>query len=131
MTECLAVIHWAAFIDGYDIEFVLGSDAETSYTTHVTRSLGIDVAELESMPVHTDIEILQHLNFQRRTTRLWVLDFNLCTRFPQDTAFVLEHENNIIEQLVLAFLENDPYYPLLFMELDVDKQLWSVFRREY
>ncbi|KAK3363872.1 hypothetical protein B0T25DRAFT_442512, partial [Lasiosphaeria hispida] len=65
-------------------------------------------------------------NFQRRATRLWVLDFNLCNWFPMDDAFILKHE----EELVI-FFENDPYYPLPLMQINVDKQLWSIFRREY
>lgn len=83
------------------------------------------------MDAHSDIEVLQRINFQRRTTRLWVLDFNLCSRFPGDDTFILERETDFINQLVIAFFENDPYYPLPLLEMDVDKQLWLVFREEY
>ncbi|KAK5652411.1 hypothetical protein OQA88_10453 [Cercophora sp. LCS_1] len=131
MAGCLAIIHWQARMDGYDIEFVLGSDAEISYTTHITQSIGLDVEQLEQLPKHSDIEVLQRVNFQRRATRLWVLDFNLCNRFPMDDAFILKHEEELVNQLVLAFFENDPYYPLPLMEINVDKQLWSIFRNEY
>lgn len=48
-----------------------------------------------------------------------------------DDAFILEHEKEILSQLVLAFFGNDPYYPLPLMEMDVDRQLWSIFRQEY
>lgn len=131
MAGCLAIIHWHARMDGYDVEFVLGSDAEVSYTTHVTQSLGLNVEKLEKLPKHSDIEVLQRLNFQRRATNLWVLDFNLCNRFPMDDTFILKHEEELVSQLVHAFFENDPYYPLPLMEMNVDKQLWSIFRREY
>jgi len=131
MAACLAILHWHARMDGFDIEFVLGSDAELSYTTHVAQSLGMDVEQLEKLPKHSDIEVLQRLNFQRRVVRLWVLDFNLCNRFPMDDAFIVEHEKEILSQLVLAFFENDPYYPLPLMEMNVDRQLWSIFRQEY
>ncbi|KAK4183639.1 zinc finger protein-domain-containing protein [Podospora australis] len=132
IASCLAILHWHARMDGYDIEFVLGSDAEPSYiTTHVTESLGIDVEDLEELPKHTDSEVSLRLGLQRRAVRLWVVDFNLCNRFPMKNAFILEHEKEFISQLVLAFFENDPYYPLPLMELDVDRELWSIFRQEY
>ncbi|KAK0704831.1 zinc finger protein-domain-containing protein [Lasiosphaeris hirsuta] len=131
MAGCLALIHWDAHMDGYDVEFVLGSDDEISYTTHVTQSLGVDVEPIEQLPKHSDIEVLQRVNLQRRVTRPWVLDFNLCNRFPKDDTFILEHEEELVNQLVLAFFENDPYYPLPLMEMDVDKKLWTIFRREY
>ncbi|KAK4161263.1 zinc finger protein-domain-containing protein [Cladorrhinum sp. PSN259] len=161
MGRCLATIHWQARMDGYDIEFVLGGsdpeDAENSYTTYLTQSssAGLDVEQLEDMPMHSDIEALLSQpqpqpqagvfsrgdNSQRgadksqnahASTYLWVLDFNLCTRFPKDDdSFILQHEDEVINQLVLAFFENDPYYPLPLMETDVDKNLWSVFSKEY
>ncbi|KAK4465460.1 zinc finger protein [Cladorrhinum samala] len=131
MAACLAVIHWHCRMDGYDIEFVLGSDASVSYTTHITEKLGLDVDQIDKLDAHSDIEALQRTNYQRRATRLWVLDFNLCSRFPRDDTFILERERDVISQLVIAFFENDPYYPLPLAEMDVDKQLWLVFREEY
>ncbi|KAK3988197.1 hypothetical protein QBC44DRAFT_244222 [Cladorrhinum sp. PSN332] len=137
MAECLAVVHWYARMDGYDVEFVLGSeDAEVPYATRVAESLGLGVEQLEQLPKHSDIEstLQRGVSFQRRettsttTTRLWILDFNLCNRFPMnDDAFILKHE----EELVLAFFENDPYYPLPLTEMEVDQRLWSIFRQEY
>ncbi|KAK0630286.1 hypothetical protein B0T17DRAFT_615967 [Bombardia bombarda] len=56
-------------------------------------------------------------------------DFNLCSRF--DEAMLLEQPDAIIAQLVLAFFENDPYYPLPMMELDLEKKLWSIFSGGY
>ncbi|KAK0726971.1 hypothetical protein B0T26DRAFT_764406 [Lasiosphaeria miniovina] len=89
MAECPAIVHWEAHIDGYDIEFVLGSEAEISYTIHVTQSLGLDVEELEKLPKYSDMEIL---------------DFNLYNRFPNDVAFLLKNEEELIQHLVIAFL---------------------------
>ncbi|KAI8711583.1 DUF3669 domain-containing protein [Fusarium sp. LHS14.1] len=89
--EALAVIHWAANVDGYDVEFVLGSEAIT--------------------------------------TRIWVLDFNLCTQWEEKTGW--EQPEALVEQLVMAFFENDPYYPLPLMDDDLGKQLWSVFWNSY
>jgi len=131
MAGYLAIIHWQARINGYDIEFILGNDTEISYTTHITQSISLDVEQLEQLPKHSDIKILQRVNFQRRATRLWVLDFNLCNRFPMDDAFILKHKEELVNQLVLAFFENNPYYPLPLMEINVDKQLWSIFRNKY
>lgn len=41
------------------------------------------------------------------------------------------NQEAIVQQLVVAFFENDPYYPLPLMELDADQRLWSSFRHEY
>ncbi|KAK3364663.1 hypothetical protein B0T25DRAFT_514304 [Lasiosphaeria hispida] len=70
MAACLATLHWYARMDSFDIQFALGSDAELSYTTHVAQSLGMDVEQLEKLPKHSNIEVLQRLNFQRRVVRL-------------------------------------------------------------
>lgn len=37
----------------------------------------------------------------------------------------------LISQLVVAFFENVPYYPLPLAELDIGKELWNVFVKRY
>ncbi|KAK3385677.1 zinc finger protein-domain-containing protein [Podospora didyma] len=102
MGEALALIHWSANVDGYDIEFVLGSEAEQSPKVPSTTL---------------------------RQIRMWVLDFNLCTSWEENLA--INNPDAVIQQLVLAFFENDPYYPLPLMESDIEETLWSKFAGEY
>ena len=80
MGEALAVIHWSAHVDGYDIEFVLGSEGDTTYSQGVSVSIRPELTpqRLAAMKPHIDIESLITVNSKRRTTRLWILDFNLC-----------------------------------------------------
>ncbi|KAL2672371.1 hypothetical protein Neosp_013079 [[Neocosmospora] mangrovei] len=116
--EALAVIHWAANVDGYDVEFVLGSEAIVGTQPPKFPS---SQTTLESPWTATEV--------RRKTTRIWVLDFNLCTQWEEKTGW--EQPEALVEQLVMAFFENDPYYPLPLMDDDLGKQLWSVFRDSY
>jgi hypothetical protein len=43
----------------------------------------------------------------------------------------LEHPGKLVEYLVEAFFENDPYYPLPLAEDVEDQELWSAFRHAY
>ncbi|UPK99905.1 hypothetical protein LCI18_010840 [Fusarium solani-melongenae] len=107
--EALAIIHWAANVDGYDIEFVLGSEASISSLPPKTPPQ----TTLESSWAATE--------GRRKITRIWVLDFNLCTRWKERIGW--EQPEALIEQLVTAFFENDPYYPLPLMDDDMGKKL--------
>lgn len=81
MGEALAIIHWAARVDAYHIEFVLGSERKTSYTD-LSVSLSLTVEQLQAMPPHTDIEsLLRNRSPRRTTTRRLVCGFyfNLCS----------------------------------------------------
>lgn len=129
MAEALALMHWSANIDGYDVEFVLGSEAKLKYTRPLAKALPWKSEDWDGLATETDIEALVHPNFRRRMTRMWLLDFNLCSRWEEST--VLEQPEQVVEQLVHAFFENDPYYPLPLMDHELDRELWSVFREEY
>lgn len=61
------------------------------------------------MEPHTDLEttLMLAVNYRQRTTRVWVLAFNLCSRF--DFAFALERPNEWIAELVFSFYEHNPY----------------------
>ncbi|KAM0442241.1 hypothetical protein ACHAQK_004568 [Fusarium lateritium] len=96
MGESLAILHWSAHIDAYDVEFLLGSEV---------------------------------LSKTEATTRIWVLDFNLCSRFDKQVA--IEHPNRVIDQLVDSFFENDPYYPRPESDGEVERQLWDTFKNAY
>ncbi|KAF5664110.1 hypothetical protein FHETE_7219 [Fusarium heterosporum] len=94
--EALAILHWSAYVDAYDVEFVLGSE------------------------VVNETEI---------TTRIWVLDFNLCSRFDKETA--IQHPAEVIDQLVISFFENDPYYPRPGCDGEIERQVWDAFKTAY
>lgn len=101
--KALAVILRASNVDGYDIEFALASEAETK--------------PLNAMPRQTQTP--------SRAVRLWVLDFNLCSQWEDKVGW--EQPEALIAQLVVAFFDNDPYYPLPLTETAIEQQLWSVF----
>ncbi|KAM0350703.1 hypothetical protein ACHAPU_003197 [Fusarium lateritium] len=63
------------------------------------------------------------------TTRIWVLDFNLCSLFDEETA--IEHPAEVIDQLVISFFENDPYYPRPTADGEVERQVWDAFKAAY
>ncbi|KAK7432964.1 hypothetical protein QQZ08_000435 [Neonectria magnoliae] len=111
IAEALAVVHWDANVDAYDVEYVctveyvLGSEAETIPT--------------QARAADTD--------FMKSPIRIWVLDFNLCSRWEE--AICWEQPEALVDQLVIAFFENDPYYPLPLV--DEDKQLLNAFREQY
>ncbi|CAH0021799.1 unnamed protein product [Clonostachys rhizophaga] len=138
--EALAVIHWRANVDAYDIEFVLGSEAEAIYHPEPTTvpQVRMKAEEVESMPTHTDIDEIVSVNFKQRSTRLWVLDFNLCSRWDMTQVLTSGGENELVEHLVQAFFENDPYYPRPIKSGtngtgmgQVREQLWGVFSSAY
>ncbi|CAG8092638.1 unnamed protein product [Penicillium salamii] len=127
--EALAVIHWCANVDGYDIEFVLGSEAEAKYSTNVLTALKMTSDQIANLPRYTDLESMLKVSFMRRTTRVWVLDFNLCCVWQEETA--IHHPEAVIAQLIEAFFENDPYYPLPLVDTDPEKELWEIFSCAY
>ncbi|CAG8306680.1 unnamed protein product [Penicillium nalgiovense] len=127
--QAMAIMHWSANVDCYDVEFVLGSEGETSYTQEICRLSGLSVEHLASMPPHTDLDKMMRTNFRRRTARVWVLDFNLCSKWEEQMG--LERPDDLIAHLVAAFFENDPYYPRPSQDLEPDKSLWFTFSSSY
>ncbi|KAL1879433.1 hypothetical protein Plec18167_003887 [Paecilomyces lecythidis] len=128
MGEALALIHWSANVDGYDIEFVLGGEGN-EYTHDMPSTLTLTRREFLAMQPHTNLEAVMEAKFKRRTTRVWVLDFNLCSLWEESAGW--ENPGALVAHLVTAFYENDPYYPLPLMELDIDRELWEVFTKAY
>lgn len=128
MAEALAVMHWSAFIDGYDVEFVLGGEAAFDYRQHNLLQHTSD--ELEQLASNTDLDAqLRHHVTDEAPVRMWLLDFNLCSRWSEE--LVVKFPAQILSQMVLAFFENDPYYPLPLMEAADDQELWSAFQQTY
>lgn len=140
MGEALAFIHWAARIDGYDIEFVLGSNRQRLNGDDRPVLGGIeDVSELAP---HTDIDSIVRTRLFAPDIRLWVLGFNLCTFQWKDLSQGQEQygisesqwTDAIVGQLETAFFLNDPYYPLpptRDNETPEEQDIWSTFARTY
>lgn len=129
MGEALAVIHWQANVDAYDVEFVLGSEAGTEYTQDIATILALTPEMVTSMRPHTDLDALVSANFRRRTTRIWVLDFNLCNRWEEQMGW--EQPDALVDHLVMSFFENDPYYPLPLKDYSRERNLWEAFSDSY
>lgn len=72
MGEALAIIHWAAHVDGFDIEFVLSSegDAGTSYTKDILLSLDLTPDQVSCVSSSKDLDAAIRTNFEHRTTRM-------------------------------------------------------------
>lgn len=118
MADALAVIHWRTKYDGRDIEFVLGSAP-----TFVRRPLGKEDFS-ESQPARsTWKEATNQINFRKRKTDIWVLDFNQCRSISMDEAG--------IDIAVEAFFLNDPYYPRPMGAVTSDLDLWQAFQDRY
>lgn len=99
----LAILHWQANVDGMDVEFVLGSAA--------TMEPEQDEAdEGDELP----------LNLEKRSIHHWMLDFDKASQIKVNI-------NDVDNNLVPAFLGNDPYYP----RPDVDEDLWNEFCSAY
>jgi len=91
MAVSLAIMHWEARFDGMDAEWVLGSAA-------TQECLSYCEADFRTMaPV--DVE----LNFKKRATYLWILDF--------DKARTIEYDAECVELLLGGVTANDPYLP--------------------
>ncbi|VUC34854.1 unnamed protein product [Clonostachys rosea] len=111
--EALAVIHWRANVDAYDIEFVLASQAEAVYQPEPTTvpQVRMNAEEVDLMETHTNIDEIRCVESKQRATTLYVLDFNLCSRWDMAAVLSSGGEDQLVEHLVQAFFENDPYYP--------------------
>jgi len=114
----LVICHWRAKVDANDVEFVLGSAPTTLNFGHITSRQLADMPKMTSTyPDHL------YNNFKKRTTHLWILDFDKC------------HEMDVsdcgIEQAVKAAEDNDPYYPKPHKQLAEDQQLWKHFKEAY
>lgn len=126
--EALAVVHWSARVDAYDIEFVLGSDRQTAYGLFPSLDT-FTTQEVQEMEPHTDLESMMQTRLPRLATRPWILDFNLCSTWKEEIEST--EPDAMISQLVLAFFENDPYYPIPLADLEVEQRLWNVFSASY
>lgn len=87
MGETLAIMHWAAQVDGNDVEFVVAPPRQP-------RQITADSSEV--LPALTSSDTFgEHA--------VWILDFDCCRDMPMDESG--------IEQAWRAFYKNDPFYP--------------------
>ena len=109
----LAAMHWGAFVDGMDTEFVLGGVAEWEGRPHTKRFSTVD----EEPYIVGD-----HIRGEetKKQVRMWILDFDKATAFNP-------MEDGIPTHLARAFLGNDPYFP----RPDGPEELWVHFRNAY
>jgi hypothetical protein len=120
MAEALAILHWQARIDAYDVEFVLGGEEAQQYSQDFTDLYQEDLSQITS---DTDLDAAVRVNFERRATRMWVLDFNLSSMWTETSG--CEYKDALIDQLVWAFFSNDPYFPR------PHQTLWGPFSASY
>ncbi len=119
MADALAVMHWKAKLDGYDVEFVVGSAPNVLINT--------DAPSLEALkkmaPGTTTIPSGTSIDFEHRMIHLWMIDFNQCNEMPFN-----EHG---VGMAVKAFIENAPYYPRPGSPFHTDQWLWEIFKKRY
>lgn len=112
--EGLAIVHWAARFDGRDIEWVMGSSPaqEDDIPTLAERKEWMGQGQYLSSRLQLD--------FRRRTSYVWLLDFNQCKPISLDEAG--------INMAASAFFDNDPYYPRAGHG---DGSVWRTFAEAY
>lgn len=101
MAETLAIMHWAAQVDGNDVEFVLAPRRT------ITEPSPTPTATSNSLGDHT----------------LWILDFDCCRDMPMDESG--------IDQAWRAFYKNDPFYPRPNRDNSEDQRLWVAFKERF
>ncbi|PHH76478.1 hypothetical protein CDD80_1518 [Ophiocordyceps camponoti-rufipedis] len=104
----LAIVHWAALIDGSDVEFVLGTSTITP--SSVPQTLASGPADVYSE------------NLSKRATHLYLLDFDKADEISLDWP-----TQQITDRLVAGVEGNDRYYP----RPELDAGLWRTFSKAY
>jgi len=114
MASGLAVCHWRAKVDANDVEFVLGSAPTALNFGHITSH------QLANMP---KMKSTYPQQLYKRTTHLWMLDFDKCNSIEMSDAGV--------DQAVKAAEDNDPYFPKPHKQQVEDQWLWEHFKSAY
>ena len=118
MAIAMAIMHWGAKTDARDIEFVLGSSTE-----QLPLATAADGIERMKPLTYTGPPSRSDEDFFRRSTELWVLDFNQVRAITLDEAGVA--------QAVEAARINDPYLPKPLQETPIEKEVWNAFVVSY
>ncbi|CAI4214004.1 unnamed protein product [Parascedosporium putredinis] len=96
MAEAMAVMHWAAQTDARDVEFVLGSAATMTFARAGSQQGAGAGAAAGSHGTGL-------VSFLRRSTELWLLDFN------QVRSITLDQDG--VAMAIDSAMVNDPYIP--------------------
>lgn len=115
IAQTLAILHWCASVDGDDVEFILGSAPQSPRLP--------TLEELENAGPNGDLHASYEVDFQRRSVGIWLLDFNQCNHF--------EDNSEGLKMLISSFWFNDPYYPRPVSANKSDKALWKIFAKRY
>jgi hypothetical protein len=111
----LAIIHWKAFLDGMDMEFVLGSAATNGELPTVIENF----KKVEPFDIPAG-------DFERRQVHLWMLDFD-----KADKLNLKESWKSCCDKMVTAVTANDPYFPNPAATGTLEIALWETFERAY
>src|SRR5690242_9292361 len=114
MAQALAMLHWRAGLDANDVEFVFGSSPQVHEPPTMQDLAGLNKDTAADM---------HFSDFHHRTVSIWLLDFNMCKSFTEDS--------NGLKMLVDGFYWNDPYYPRPTSTVAKDKELWEMFAKHY
>ncbi|KPM45573.1 hypothetical protein AK830_g969 [Neonectria ditissima] len=121
MGHALAVVHWHTKIDAKDVEFVLGSSPVEEQKIRTD----VDINTIQSKNPTSTFEQVTHsaINFGKRITSLWMLDFDDCENISMD-----EQGVNLA---VRAFLETNFYCPKPNTGDPFIETTWVTFREKY
>jgi hypothetical protein len=123
IAEALAIMHWACQLDANDVEFVLGSAPDYVAEPHLIQQENLSPSMVANLKPNTSTWDAALKNFHKKTTHIWMLDFNRCATFAPT--------QEGLKQLVHSFFRNDPYFPRPYAELKRDQKLWDIFSRTY
>lgn len=117
MAIALAIMHWGAKTDARDVEFVLGTSIEAKPAVHPSKLEDLEPLTYTGPPSNLNDDIF------RRSTQLWVLDFN------QVRAITMDEDG--VTQAVEAVRLNDPYFPKPLRESAAERRIWDTFVVSY
>ena len=80
ITDALAVMHWKAKLDAYDIGFVVGSAPNVSINTD---ALSFEAVKKMPRGIIT-ISSRTGFDFEHRMIHLWLIDFSQCNEMPSN-----------------------------------------------
>ena len=100
-------LYWRAHIDANDVEFVLAPPRKSPTIPSQGYSAHYTTIESQTLGEHV----------------VWILDFDCCTHMCMDKMDV--------EQAVVAFYKNDPFYPRPGRDDIKDQAIWNEFKDRF
>ncbi|KAI0880391.1 zinc finger protein-domain-containing protein [Annulohypoxylon maeteangense] len=114
--QALAVMHWAASVDAWGVQFVLGGSSKPSPLRY------LDIEEMEpSTYTGPKSRVIEH--FLCRRTVLWMLNFDQVQPITMDFAGV--------SQAVQAAVFGSVYLPKRYSRNATQKRVWDSFSDQY